>query len=64
VPLARPLLRACGASLPMAAAVALLGGGLAASVGLGALVYAATLAAAWRVAPRLLQEGRLDVRCP
>lgn len=64
VPLARPLLRACGASLPMVAAVALLGGGLAVSVGLGALVYGATLAAAWRVAPRLLQEGRLDVRCP
>jgi O-antigen/teichoic acid export membrane protein len=58
VPLLRPLLRACGASLPMAAAVALLGGGLAASVALGALVYAATLAAAWRMAPRLLQEGR------
>jgi O-antigen/teichoic acid export membrane protein len=64
VPLARPLLRAGGASLPMAAAVSLLGGGLAASVVLGASVYAATLAAAWRMAPRLLQEGRLDVRCP
>jgi O-antigen/teichoic acid export membrane protein len=59
VPLARPLLRACGVSLPMAAVVALLGGGLEASIAVGTMVYAATLAAAWRLAPRLLREGTL-----
>lgn len=64
VPLAGPLLRALAASLPMAAAVALLGGGLVVSVVLGALVYAVTLAMAWRMAPRLIHRERLDVHCP
>jgi O-antigen/teichoic acid export membrane protein len=58
VPLARPLLRALAASLPMAGAVALLGGGLVPSVVLGALVYVVTLAVAWRwLPPHLRREG-------
>ena len=64
VPLAGPLLRALGVSLPMAGVVALLGAGLITSVGVGTLVYVATLALTWRLAPQLIAEGRLDVHCP
>jgi O-antigen/teichoic acid export membrane protein len=63
VPLAGPLLRALAASLPMAAAVALAGAGLVVSVALGALVYAATLGLAWRLAPRAMLRERMDVHC-
>lgn len=51
VPLAAPLALALAVSLPMAAAVAFFGGGAVAAASLGALVYGATLALAWRVAP-------------
>jgi hypothetical protein len=64
VPLAAPLLRALGVSLPMAGVVALLGAGLITSVGVGALVYVVTLALTWRLAPQLIGEARLDVHCP
>jgi O-antigen/teichoic acid export membrane protein len=64
VPLAGPLVRALAASLPMVAAVALLGGGLVPSVVLGALVYAVTLALAWRLSPRVIHPESLDVHRP
>jgi O-antigen/teichoic acid export membrane protein len=51
VPLAAPLALAAAVSLPMAAAVAWFGGGTVAAALLGAVVYGATLALAWRVAP-------------
>ncbi|MET0552281.1 MAG: oligosaccharide flippase family protein [Vicinamibacteria bacterium] len=51
VPLAAPLALAACVSLPMAAAVALFGGGAVAAALLGALVYGATLALVWRMAP-------------
>jgi O-antigen/teichoic acid export membrane protein len=63
VPLARPLLLALAASLPMVAAVALAGAGLVVSVALGALVYAATLGLALRLAPRAMVRERIDVDC-
>ena len=51
VPLAAPLALAATVSLPMAAAVAWFGGGTVAAALLGAVVYGATLALAWRMAP-------------
>ena len=51
VPLAAPLALAATVSLPMAAAVAWFGGGAVAAALLGAAVYGATLAFAWRMAP-------------
>jgi O-antigen/teichoic acid export membrane protein len=51
VPLAAPLALAGAVSLPMAAAVAWFGGGTVAAALLGAVVYGATLAVAWRMAP-------------
>lgn len=53
VPLAVPLGLALCASLPMAAAVALFGGGPVAAALLGAAIYAVTLVLAWRLAPAM-----------
>jgi O-antigen/teichoic acid export membrane protein len=61
VPLAKPLGLALCASLPMTLAVARFGGRPVAAALLGAGIYAATLIAAWRLAPgrvlRYLDEG-------
>jgi O-antigen/teichoic acid export membrane protein len=61
VPLAKPLLLAVCASVPMGLAVARFGGKPVAAALLGVLIYGATLAAAWRLAPgrvlRYLDEG-------
>jgi O-antigen/teichoic acid export membrane protein len=54
VAVSAPLLKAAALTVPMAAVVALAGGGLAASVALGAATYAATLAAVWRLKPELV----------
>ena len=51
VPLAKPLALALCASVPMALAVARFGGQPVAAALMGAAIYAATLAAAWRLAP-------------
>jgi O-antigen/teichoic acid export membrane protein len=56
VPLAAPRARALAVSLPMAAAVAFFGGGTVAAALVGALVYGATLALAWRVAPATFER--------
>jgi hypothetical protein len=55
VPVGLPLAAAAALTLPMAVVVALSGAGLAISVALGVLTYAATLGAAWRVKPELLR---------
>ncbi len=61
VPLAKPLVLALFASLPMSLAVARFGGKPVAAAALGAAIYGMTLAAAWRLAParvlRFLGEG-------
>jgi O-antigen/teichoic acid export membrane protein len=54
VPVARPLLAALGVTFPMAAAVALAGGGTVASVAVGVVTYGLTLMVARRWAPRLM----------
>jgi hypothetical protein len=56
VPLVAPLGLAAAASLPMAAAVASFGGGAVAAALLGALVYGATLAFVWKVAPHTVER--------
>src|SRR5262249_50813376 len=53
VPVARPLALGLAAALPMAAAVALVGGGALSGAALGACIYGATLLLAWRFTPRL-----------
>jgi O-antigen/teichoic acid export membrane protein len=61
VPLAKPLALALCASVPMGLAVARFGGQPVAAALMGVAIYAATLAAAWRLAPslvlRYLDEG-------
>jgi O-antigen/teichoic acid export membrane protein len=57
VPVTTPLAVALGVSLPMALAVRAFGGGPFVSAALGAVTYAATLLAAWRVAPRRLRRA-------
>jgi O-antigen/teichoic acid export membrane protein len=52
------------ACLPMALAVAGAGAGLAAGLAMGVLTWAATLAAAWRLAPGLVRRVMGDVRYP
>jgi O-antigen/teichoic acid export membrane protein len=54
VPVARPLLAALGVTVPMAAAVALAGAGMIASVVVGVVTYGLTLLVARRLAPGLL----------
>jgi len=54
VPVARPLLAALGVTVPMAAAVALAGAGMIASVVVGVVTYGLTLVVARRLAPGLL----------
>jgi O-antigen/teichoic acid export membrane protein len=54
VPVARSLSAALGVTVPMAAVVAIAGAGPLASIVVGVLTYAATLAVARRVAPRLI----------
>ena len=54
VPVARPLLAALGVTVPMAAAVALAGAGMIASVVVGVVTYGLTLMVARRLAPRLV----------
>jgi O-antigen/teichoic acid export membrane protein len=54
VPVSGPLARAALLALPMAAVVAVAGGGLAVSVALGVATYAVTLGATWRVKPELV----------
>jgi O-antigen/teichoic acid export membrane protein len=54
VPVSRPLAHAAVLALPMAAVVAVAGGGLAISVALGVATYAATLIATWRLKPDLV----------
>jgi O-antigen/teichoic acid export membrane protein len=56
VPLVAPLGLAAAVSLPMAAAVASFGGGAVAAALLGALVYGATLALVWKVAPHTVER--------
>jgi hypothetical protein len=51
VPVVKPILVGVAAALPMGAAVAAAGGGLLASLALGLVTYALTLAVAWRFAP-------------
>jgi O-antigen/teichoic acid export membrane protein len=54
LPVARSLLAALGATVPMAAAVALGGAGTVASVLVGVVTYGLTLVVARRLAPRLI----------
>jgi O-antigen/teichoic acid export membrane protein len=54
VPVARSLLAALGVTVPMAAAVAVAGAGMIASVLVGLVTYGLTLVLARRLAPRLI----------
>ena len=56
VPVLRPVLWAVIATVPMASAVWGAPAGLPGSVAIGVITYAATLAAAWRLLPRLARE--------
>jgi O-antigen/teichoic acid export membrane protein len=64
VPVAAPLALSLLATVPMALAVSGLRGHLVAAVLLGVLTWAATLAAAWRLAPALVRRLMGDVRYP
>jgi O-antigen/teichoic acid export membrane protein len=64
VPVARPLTIALAATVPMGLAVSGAPGGLAGAVAVGALTWAATLAAAWRLRPDLLSGLLGDGRLP
>lgn len=63
-PLAVPLVASLAACLPMALAVSAVREHLAAAVGLGALTWAATLAAVWRLAPGAVHRVLGEVRYP
>jgi O-antigen/teichoic acid export membrane protein len=64
VPVLRPVALALAASVPMALAVHGVGPGLVASVAIGVLTYAATLAAVWRLRPALAREMAGVLRYP
>jgi hypothetical protein len=69
VPVSRPLALGCAATVPMAVVVALWKGGTLASVAVGVVTYAATLAAAWWLArrtgfSRLASPGRAGLVPP
>jgi O-antigen/teichoic acid export membrane protein len=64
VPVLRPAGLALAATLPMALAVHGVGPGFVVPVAMGALTYAATLAASWRLLPGLAREMTGDLRYP
>ena len=64
VPILRPVALALGASVPMGLAVYGVGPSLVWAVATGALTYAATLAAFWRLLPGVSREMLGDVRYP
>jgi O-antigen/teichoic acid export membrane protein len=64
VPVASSLAASAAACVPMALAVSGLRANLAAAIAVGALTWAATLAASWRLAPSVVRRVIGDVRYP